>query len=102
MNEDSKSISELMDLMKADSDEFFGKKPTLTVGRSGRKYWDEPEDPEDRQCRLDSEREFVEDEAMLRTDFPDQGHKVSGGYKEGSGEITVDEPPHLTEWNEKS
>ena len=81
------------------------KKATYTVGQSGRKYWNEPEEsPEDRQCRLDSEREFVEDEIMLaepRVNFPDQGHPVSGGgFKESDGTISTPEPKHLTEWDE--
>ena len=65
MSDKEKSISELMDMMRQDSDEFFGKTADLVVGQSGRHYWTEREDPEDRQCRLDSEREFVEDEATL-------------------------------------
>ena len=107
MSDKEKSISQLMDMMKQDSDEFFGKTADLVVGQSGRHYYTEPEDYEDaegRQCRLDSEREFAEDEAMLapkRVNFPDQGHKVSGGFKESTGEITVEVKPQ-TEWNEKS
>ena len=102
MSDQEKSISELMDMMKQDSDEFFDKKPTYTVGVSGRQEWNETESPEDRQCRLEALNEFIEDEAMLakpRVNFPDQGHKVSGGYKEGDGSITTEER-HLTEWNE--
>ena len=106
MSDKEKSISELMDMMKADSDEFFGKTADLVVGQSGRHYWTEREDPEDRQCRLDSEREFAEDEIMLaqpRVDFPDQGHPVSGGgYKESDGTITPQEIHPQTEWGEKS
>ena len=84
------------------------KKATYTIGQSGRKYWNEPdeyEDPEDRQCRLEALNEFIEDEAMLaqpRVNFPDQGHKVRGGYKEGDGSITPNEIHPQTEWGEKS
>ena len=109
MKDAEKSISELMDMMKADSDEFFGKvpkaePPSYTVGASGRREWNEQESPEDMQCRLEALNEFIEDEAMLaqpRVDFPDQGHKVRGGYKEGTGEITVEVTPQ-TEWGENS
>ena len=78
-------------------------KADLTIGSSGRHYYDEPETPEDRQCRLEALQEFAEDEAMLaqpRVNFPDQGHKVRGGFKEGTGEITPPDETHLTEWNE--
>ena len=113
MNDQDKSIMELMSDMKRDSDEFFGKahKPSFTVGVSGRAEWNETAQEE-----ADRHREWLEDEAMLESweeivakqkaerakqGFPDQGHKVRGGFKESDGSITVEVKPQ-TEWDEKS
>ena len=106
MADQDKSITELMELMKRDSDEFLNKiprKPDVTIGSSGKRYYTDPEDRpshEDIACaaeaRYDSDRE-----ESLRESFPDQGHKLTdGSYNEGDGTITSPADKHLTEWDE--
>ena len=110
MSDKDKSIAELMDMMKADSDDFFGKvprgtsKPTLTVGQSGRKYWNEPEEADIEEIDKYEWQDIVDAQNAERDKkgFPDQGHPVSGGYKEGDGSITPAEVTPQTEWDEKS
>ena len=77
-------------------------KPNLTIGRSGKHYYDDPVDMDIEEMPKGEWDEIVEFQKTERAKkgFPDQGHKVSGGYKEGSGEITSPEETHLTEWNE--
>ena len=103
MKDADKSISELMDLMKADSDEFFDNRPTLTIGRSGKHYYDDPVDMDIEEMPKGEWDEIVEAQKAERAKigFPDQGHPVKGGFKESTGEITVEVTPQ-TEWDENT
>ena len=105
MNDKDKSITELMDLMKRDSDEFFDKiprAPDVTIGQSGRRYYTDPEDRlshEDIACAAEARYDFDREEALLS--FSDQGHKLSdGSYKNADGSVAQPTDKHLTEWDE--
>ena len=80
------------------------KKADLTVGQSGRHYYTDPVDADIEEMPKGEWNEIVEAQKAERAKqgFPDQGHPVKGGYKEGSGEITPNDVTPQTEWDEKS
>ena len=79
------------------------RKPDVTIGSSGRRYYTDPDDRlshEDIACAAEARHDFDREEKLLQS-FPDQGHPLTdGSFKNADGSIAQPELSHQDKWDE--